>query len=90
MHLKTNNDHFARYLLTAWKKQLKASPMKSAAQSKDLPHPAERNPSEVERQILAAVKELSFGVVEIVIHDQRVTEIRQTRRTRLQETPNER
>lgn len=41
----------------------------------------ERNP--IEEQILTAVRDLTFGVVEIVVHDRRVTEIRQTRRTRL-------
>lgn len=41
----------------------------------------ERSP--IEEQILAAVRDLTFGVVEIVVHDRRVTEIRQTRRTRL-------
>ena len=41
----------------------------------------ELNP--IEEQILAAVRDLTFGVVEIVVHDRRVTEIRQTRRTRL-------
>lgn len=43
----------------------------------------ERSP--IEEQILAAVRDLTFGVVEIVVHDRRVTEIRQTRRTRLTE-----
>ncbi|PTX96287.1 DUF2292 domain-containing protein [Spartobacteria bacterium LR76] len=44
---------------------------------------AETAQSEIEKQILAAVREVKFGVVEIVVHDRRVTEIRQTRRTRL-------
>ncbi|MBN8710734.1 MAG: hypothetical protein BGO12_00625 [Verrucomicrobia bacterium 61-8] len=43
----------------------------------------ESTQSEIEKQILAAVREVKFGFVEIVVHDRRVTEIRQTRRTRL-------
>lgn len=34
--------------------------------------------------ILAAVKELRFGVVEVHVHESFVTEIRQIRRTRFQ------
>ena len=36
-----------------------------------------------EREILQAVKELRFGVVEVVVHEARVTEIRQTKRLRI-------
>jgi len=51
------------------------------------------HPSELaahEWQILQSVRELQFGVVEVVVHDRRVTEVRQTRRTRLTETAGER
>jgi len=37
-----------------------------------------------EHQILRAVRELKFGVVEVVIHDSRVTEIKQTKRLRVE------
>lgn len=37
-----------------------------------------------EQDILDAVRELNFGVVEIHVHESRVTEIRQIRRTRFQ------
>lgn len=37
-----------------------------------------------EQEILEAVRELRFGVVEIHVHESRVTEIRQIRRTRFQ------
>lgn len=46
------------------------------AQSTDQKFPAE--------EILAAVKELRFGVVEVHVHESSVTEIRQIRRTRFQ------
>ena len=36
-----------------------------------------------EQEILQAIRGIRFGVVEIVVHDSRVTEIRQTRRVRL-------
>jgi len=36
----------------------------------------------VDQEILHAVHDLAFGSVEIVIHDHRVTEIKQVRRTR--------
>ena len=39
-----------------------------------------------EWQILKAVRELQFGVVEIVVHDRKVTEVRQTRRTRVSDS----
>ena len=35
-----------------------------------------------EKEILDAVRELRFGMVEIVVHENRVTEIRQIRRKR--------
>ena len=44
------------------------------AQPTDQKFPAE--------EILAAVKELRFGVVEVHVHETNVTEIRQIRRTR--------
>ena len=47
------------------------------AQSTDQKFPAE--------EILAAVKELRFGVVEVHVHETNVTEIRQIRRTRFQQ-----
>jgi hypothetical protein len=37
-------------------------------------------------EILKALGALKFGVVEIVVHDGRVTEIRQTRRQRFETT----
>lgn len=46
------------------------------AQPTDQKFPAE--------EILAAVKELRFGVVEVHVHESNVTEIRQIRRTRFQ------
>jgi hypothetical protein len=36
-----------------------------------------------EEEILQAIRGIRFGVVEIVVHESRVTEIRQTRRLRL-------
>lgn len=36
-----------------------------------------------ELAILKAVHDLKFGVVEVVVHESRITEIRQTRKTRL-------
>ena len=35
------------------------------------------------REILQAIRGIRFGVVEVVVHESRVTEIRQTRRVRL-------
>jgi len=46
------------------------------AQATDQKFPAE--------EILAAVKELRFGVVEVHVHESSVTEIRQIRRTRFE------
>lgn len=37
-----------------------------------------------EQDILDAVRELRFGVVEVHVHESQVTEIRQIRRTRFQ------
>ncbi len=39
---------------------------------------------EIVEEILKALGALKFGVVEIVVHDGRVTEIRQTRRQRFE------
>jgi hypothetical protein len=36
-----------------------------------------------EREILQAVREVRFGMVEIVVHDGRVMEIRQTKKVRI-------
>ena len=36
-----------------------------------------------EQEILQAIRGIRFGLVEIVVHESRVTEIRQTRRVRL-------
>lgn len=36
-----------------------------------------------EREILQAVREVRFGAVEIVVHDGRVMEIRQTKKVRI-------
>jgi len=45
----------------------------------------ESSTSEVlpEREILQAIRGIRFGVVEVVVHESRVTEIRQTRRVRM-------
>jgi hypothetical protein len=40
-------------------------------------------PALPEEEILQAIRGIRFGVVEIVVHESRVTEIRQTRRVRL-------
>lgn len=40
----------------------------------------------VEEEILKAVREIMFGTVEVVVHDHRVMEIRQTRRKRFENT----
>ena len=40
-------------------------------------------PALPEQEILQAIRGIRFGVVEVVVHDSRVTEIRQTRRVRL-------
>jgi hypothetical protein len=48
-------------------------------------HVAAAIPSELsplERRILRAVREISYGTVEVIIHERKVTEIRQTRRIR--------
>ncbi len=44
--------------------------------------------SSEEEKILKAVRDLTFGTVEIIVHDRRITEIRQTRRTRLGHSSN--
>jgi hypothetical protein len=36
-----------------------------------------------EQEILQAIRGIRFGLVEIVVHESRVTEIRQTRRVKL-------
>ena len=38
-----------------------------------------------EREILEAIRGILFGFVEIIVHDSRVTEIRQTHRMRMTE-----
>ena len=38
----------------------------------------------VDQEILRAVHDLAFGSVEVVIHENRVTEIKQLRRTRFE------
>jgi hypothetical protein len=40
-------------------------------------------PALPEQEILQAIRGIRFGVVEVVVHNSRVTEIRQTRRVRL-------
>ncbi len=45
----------------------------------------ERLPA-IEEEVLQAIRELKFGAVEVVVHQGRVTEIRQTRRRRLAES----
>lgn len=47
----------------------------------DLP-PSLYELSAVERRVLQAIHEISYGVVEVVIHERKVAEIRQTRRIR--------
>ena len=39
-------------------------------------------PALPEQEILQAIRGIRFGVVEVVVHDSRVAEIRQTRRVR--------
>ena len=39
-------------------------------------------PALPEQEILQAVRGIRFGIVEIIVHESRVTEIRQTRRVR--------
>jgi len=48
--------------------------------------PASLLSPEIVEEILKAVSNLRFGLVEIVVHDGRVTEIRQTRRQRFENT----
>jgi hypothetical protein len=44
---------------------------------------SQRVPPQIpEREILEAIRELKFGVVEVYVHESQVTEIRQVRRTR--------
>jgi hypothetical protein len=44
---------------------------------------SQRVPPQIpEREILEAIRELKFGVVEVHVHESQVTEIRQIRRTR--------
>jgi hypothetical protein len=40
-----------------------------------------------ETEILAAIREVRFGAVEIVLHESKVTEIRQTKRVRFGAVP---
>ena len=51
-----------------------------------LNHESTRN---VDQEILRAVHDLAFGSVEVVIHDNRVTEIKQVRRTRFESRKND-
>lgn len=51
-----------------------------------LNHDSTRN---VDQEILRAVHDLAFGSVEVVIHDNRVTEIKQVRRTRFESRKND-
>jgi hypothetical protein len=41
--------------------------------------------SEAEREVLSAIRSLEFGTIEIIVHRGKVKEIRQTRRTRIEE-----
>ncbi len=51
--------------------------MSNQAQSTDL------SASGPEREILQAVREVRFGTIEVVVHEGRVMEIRQTKKVRL-------
>jgi hypothetical protein len=54
--------------------------------SLSLNHDSTRN---IDQEILRAVHDLAFGSVEVVIHDNRVTEIKQVRRTRFESRKND-
>lgn len=48
------------------------------------PSPSTKSTQAVpEREILQAIREVRFGMVEIVVHDGRVMEIRQTKKVRI-------
>ncbi len=51
--------------------------MSNKTQSTDL------SASEPEREILRAIREVRFGTIEVVVHEGRVMEIRQTKKVRL-------
>lgn len=38
---------------------------------------------EAEEAVIKAVREIAYGMVEVVVHDHRITEIRQIRRMRI-------
>ncbi len=44
--------------------------------------PFSREPSAAEQRVLQAIREISFGIVEVVIHEKKIAEIRQTKRIR--------
>lgn len=44
--------------------------------------PFQRELNQFEERVLRAIRELSYGVVEVVVHERKITEIRQTRRIR--------
>ncbi len=49
----------------------------------DLPYQRITDLPAEEQEVLKALRDLQFGVVEVVVHERRITEIRQTRKTRL-------
>ena len=50
----------------------------------NLPSPSSKQTQAVpEREILQAIREVRFGTVEIVVHEGRVMEIRQTKKVRI-------
>lgn len=46
-------------------------------------HPSKAAAALPEREILQAVREIRFGTVEVIVHEGRVMEIRQTKKVRL-------
>jgi hypothetical protein len=46
-------------------------------------HSADLSASEPEREILRAIREVRFGTIEVVVHEGRLMEIRQTKKVRL-------
>lgn len=56
-------------------------------QTNDFRNSDNRNDSDVDRQILAAVKSIKFGSVEVTVHDGRVVQIDRRERTRVAGRP---
>ena len=55
-------------------------------QADNLRNSDERSDSDIERQILAAVKSIKFGSVEVTVHEGRVVQIDRRERTRVTDT----